>query len=204
MSYKFQCRFFMNFLHLAQKLFVFANGFPPLAFCIIQSVSGQCRNPCVPGSIPGGTTYKESFFGVTLFLLLLSGKIKNAVANGLRSALPLARARKPNNHIAQGAALGYVILPLRGVLFMSFDTLTSKQELLQYCFVGALLALASGKAERRQVHPLSVPPFASAVRSDSVRRPIGFRSVSDQIAFAVRSDSVRRPIRLRSVADNIS
>ena len=83
----------------------------------------------------------------------------------------------------QGAALGYVLLPLRGVLFMSFDTLTSKQELLQYCFVGAFLALASGKAERRQVHPLSVPPFASAVRSDSVRRPIGFRSPSDQIAF---------------------
>ena len=26
------------------------------------------------------------------------------------------------------------------------------------CSVGALLALASGKAERRQVHPLKVPP----------------------------------------------
>ena len=117
------------------------------------------------------------------------------VNDGLRSALPLARARKPNNHIAQGSALGYVILPLRGVLFMSFDTLTSKQELLQYCFVGALLALASGKAERRQVHPLKAP---FAVRSDSVRRPIGFRPPSDQIAFAARSDSVRRPIRLRS------
>ena len=25
--------------------------------------------PCVPGSIPGGTPVKESFFGVTLFLL---------------------------------------------------------------------------------------------------------------------------------------
>ena len=123
------------------------------------------------------------------------------VNDGLRSALPLARARKPNNHIAQGAALGYVLLPLRGVLFMSFDTLTSKQELLQYCFVGALLALASGKAERRQVHPLSVPPFASAVRSDSVRRPIGFRPPSDQIPSAVRSDSVRRPIRFRPPSD---
>ena len=132
---------------------------------------------------------------------MLSGKTNNVVNDGLRSALPLARARKPNNHIAQGSALGYVILPLRGVLFMSFDTLTSKQELLQYCFVGALLALASGKAERRQVHPLKAP---SAVRSDSVRRPIGFRSPSDQIPFAVRSDCVRRPIRLRSVADNIS
>ena len=35
--------------------------------------------------------------------------------------------------------------------------------------------------------------IASAVRSDSVRRPIGFRPPSDQIASAVRSDSVRRP-----------
>ena len=34
--------------------------------------------------------------------------------------------------------------------------------------------------------------------SFSVRRPIGFRPPSDQIAFAVRSDSVRRPIRFRS------
>ena len=102
----------------------------------------------------------------------------------------------------QGAALGYVLLPLRGVLFMSFDTLTSKQELLQYCFVGALLALASGKAERRQVHPLSEPPFA--VRSDSVRRPIGFRPPSDRIPSAVRSDSVRRPIRFRSPSDRIA
>ena len=122
------------------------------------------------------------------------------VNDGLRSALPLARARKPNNHIAQGAALGYVLLPLRGVLFMRFDTLTSKQELLQYCFVGALLALASGKAERRQVHPLKA---AFAVRSDSVRRPIGFRSPSDRIPFGVRSDSVRRPIRFRPPSDRI-
>jgi hypothetical protein len=28
---------------------------------------------------------------------------------GLRSALPLARARKPNNHIAQGSALGIIV-----------------------------------------------------------------------------------------------
>ena len=67
----------------------------------------------------------------------------------------------------QGAALGYVLMPLRGVLFMSFDTLTSKQELHQYSSVGALLALASGKAERRQVHPLKAP---SAVQSDSLKR----------------------------------
>ena len=34
--------------------------------------------------------------------------------------------------------------------------------------------------------------------SFSVRRPIRFRSPSDQIPFAVRSDSVRRPIGFRS------
>ena len=53
----------------------------------------------------------------------------------------------------------------------------------------------------RQVHPLSVPSFASAVRSVSVRCPIGFRSPSDQIPFAVRLDSVRRPIGFRSLSD---
>ena len=42
----------------------------------------------------------------SVFILLLSGKTNNVVINGLRSALPLARARKPNNHIAQGSALG--------------------------------------------------------------------------------------------------
>ena len=34
----------------------------------------------------------------------------------------------------------------------------------------------------------------SAVRSDSVRRPIRFRSPPDRIPFAVRSDSVRCPM----------
>ena len=36
-------------------------------------------------------------------------------------------------------------------------------------------------------------PFASAVRSDSVRHPIGFRTPPDRIPYAIRSDSVRRP-----------
>ena len=45
-------------------------------------------------------------------------------------------------------------------------------------------------------------PFAFAVQSDCVRRPIGLRSPSDQIAFAVQSDCVRRPIRRRSLADD--
>ena len=44
-------------------------------------------------------------------------------------------------------------------------------------------------------------PFASAVRLDCVRCPIGLRPPSDQIAFAVRSDCVRRPIGLRSGSD---
>ena len=62
------------------------------------------------------------------------------------------------------------------------------------CSVGAFLARL---VHLRQVHPLSVPPFAFAVRSVSVRRPIGFRPPSDRIPFAVRSDSVRRPIGFR-------
>ena len=36
---------------------------------IAQMVEQRTENPCVPGSIPGGTTYKESFFGVTLFFV---------------------------------------------------------------------------------------------------------------------------------------
>ena len=36
---------------------------------IAQLVEQRTENPCVPGSIPGGTTYKESFFGVTLFCI---------------------------------------------------------------------------------------------------------------------------------------
>ena len=40
--------------------------------------------------------------------------------------------------------------------------------------------------------------------SDSERRPIGFRTPSDQIPFAARSDSVRRPIGFRTLHDDIS
>ena len=42
-----------------------------------------------------------------------------------------------------------------------------------------------------------VQSFASAVQSDSVRHPIGFRSPSNRIPFAIQSDSVRRPIGFR-------
>ena len=38
---------------------------------------------------------------------------------------------------------------------------------------------------------VEMAPFASAARSDCVRRPIRLRSPSDQIASAVRSDCVR-------------
>nr|DAL25445.1 MAG TPA_asm: hypothetical protein [Caudoviricetes sp.] len=40
--------------------------------------------------------------------------------------------------------------------------------------------------------------------SVSVRHPIGFRTPPDQIPYAARSDSVRRPIRFRSLHDDIS
>ena len=43
------------------------------------------------------------------------------------------------------------------------------------------------------------PPFAFAVQSDSVRRPIGFRPPSNQIPFAARSDSVRVTMTFREV-----
>ena len=45
-------------------------------------------------------------------------------------------------------------------------------------------------------------PFASAARSDCVRRPIRLRSPSDQIAFAVQSGCVRGLIGRRTGADD--
>ena len=62
------------------------------------------------------------------------------------------------------------------------------------CSVGAALARL---VHLRQVHPLSVPPFAFAVRSVSVRRPIVFRPPSNRFPSAVRLDSVRSPIGFR-------
>ena len=43
------------------------------------------------------------------------------------------------------------------------------------------------------------PPLAYAVQSDSVRRPIGFRTPSNRIPFAVQSDSVRVTMTFREV-----
>ena len=42
-------------------------------------------------------------------------------------------------------------------------------------------------------------PFPSAVQSDSVRRPIGFRPPSDWIPSAAQSDSVRVTMTFREV-----
>lgn len=47
-------------------------------------------------------------------------------------------------------------------------------------------------------------PKHHVLLSDSVRRPIGFRPPSDWIPSAVRSDSVRRPMKLATVINNIS
>ena len=70
--------------------------------------------------------------------------------------------------------------------YFSFCTHLQRAQLLlgwcSSCSVGAALARL---VHLRQVHPLSVPPFAFAVRSVSVRRPIGFRPPSDRFPFAV-------------------
>ena len=57
----------------------------------------------------------------------------------------------------------------------------------------------------RLVIVLRPPPdwIASAVRLDSVRRPIRLRPPSNRIPSAVRSDCVRRPIGLRPPSDQI-
>ena len=47
-------------------------------------------------------------------------------------------------------------------------------------------------------------PKHHVLLSDSVRRPIRFRTPPDQIPYATRSDSVRHPIGRRSVHDDIS
>ena len=55
------------------------------------------------------------------------------------------------------------------------------------CSVGAFLARL---VHLRQVHPLSLPPFASAVRSVSVRRPIRFRPPSVEKCWEKRCKNV--------------
>jgi hypothetical protein len=72
------------------------------------------------------------------------------------------------------------------------------------CFTLPLLNKDRVQFELNAIDFLSLPAseskdviverIASAARSDSVRRPIGFRPPPDQIASAVRSDCVRRPM----------
>ena len=45
------------------------------------------------------------------------------------------------------------------MLVQFFALLVQLGQVHFFCFVGALLALASGKAERRQVHPLDMHPL---------------------------------------------
>ena len=47
-------------------------------------------------------------------------------------------------------------------------------------------------------------PKHHVLSSDSVRRPIGFRSPPDQIPSAIQSDFVRYPMKLATVINNIS
>jgi len=49
-----------------------------------------------------------------------------------------------------------------------------------------------------------VQSFASAIQSDSVRHPIGFRSPSDRISSAIQSDSVRHPVANAQKKDRAS
>ena len=73
------------------------------------------------------------------------------------------------------------------------------------CLVGALETSAPPEVTSAQIHRFRPPPdqIPVAVRSDSVRCPIGFRPPSNQFLSAVRSDSVRRPIRFRPPPDQI-
>jgi hypothetical protein len=50
--------FFKNPLAVLKKLFIFAPANEEGA--IAQLVEQRTENPCVPGSIPGGTTRKQS------------------------------------------------------------------------------------------------------------------------------------------------
>ena len=47
-------------------------------------------------------------------------------------------------------------------------------------------------------------PKHHVLLSDSVRRPIRFRTPSNQISYAVQSDFVRHPMKLATVINNIS
>ena len=80
------CRLFAHILHKKQRKSCTVNlKCLPLHSlnkkhngAIAQMVEQRTENPCVPGSIPGGTTLKESFFGVTLFLYTCHSSVGRA------------------------------------------------------------------------------------------------------------------------------
>ena len=113
----------------------------------------------------------------------------------LRQLHPLKMATAPlGMATASSCCCGGRRPPLR-ILFLSL----AKLELYQRTSKGFSLN-ACGKIPKQLRDNRRIP---SAVRSDSVRRPIGFRSPSNRIAYAVRSDSVRRPIGFRTPPDRI-
>ena len=74
------------------------------------------------------------------------------------------------------------------------------------CLVGALETSAPPEVTSAQIHRLRPLPdrIPFAIRSDSVRCPIGFRSPPDRIPSAAQSDCVRRPIGFRSPSNDLS
>ena len=114
----------------------------------------------------------------------------------LRQLHPLKMATAPlGMATASSCCCGGRRPPLR-ILFLSL----AKLELYQRTSKGFSLN-ACGKIPKQLRDNRRIP---SAVRSDSVRRPIGFRSPSNRIPFAVRSDSVRRPIGFRPPSDDLT
>ena len=64
------------------------------------------------------------------------------------------------------------------------------QFLLGWCISCSVDVFLARLVHLRQVHPLSVPPFASAVQSVSVRRPIGSRPPSVEKCWEKRCKNV--------------
>ena len=69
----------------------------------------------------------------------------------------------------QGAALGYVLLPLRGVLFMSFDT----------------PSIASNSTLRQRRYRLSTPHIIFSLNDVKYFLPFGFTIIVENGAFCM-------------------
>ena len=114
----------------------------------------------------------------------------------LRQLHPLKMATAPlGMATASSCCCGGRRPPLR-ILFLSL----AKLELYQSTSKGFSLN-ACGKIPK-QLRDYRRIPYAA--RSDSIRRPIGFRPPSNQIPYAVRSDSIRRPIGFRTLSDDLT